>query len=162
MSWESGRTTVEYLIETGRLERLDPGGAVETADAILERGRARLSTAQAALGGGDVDGAFVNAYDAYRMSAESLLARQALRSTGGDGSHVTVEDAVSAQFSGEMAAFAKPTFERFRRSRHAAQYFDPGEPEITADDAQWAIDTATAAMEGSERVSESPDLGPFE
>jgi hypothetical protein len=37
------------------------------------------TTATAALAGGDVDGAYVAAYDAYRMAAEALLARQALR-----------------------------------------------------------------------------------
>ena len=46
------------------------------------------TTATAALTGGDVDGAFVAAYDGYRMTAEALLARQALRATGGDGSHM--------------------------------------------------------------------------
>jgi hypothetical protein len=65
-----------------------------------------------------VDGAFIAAYDAYRMAAEALLARQGLRATGGDGSHMAVEDAVSAQFGTEIPAFAKPTFERFRRARH--------------------------------------------
>ncbi|OFW65597.1 MAG: hypothetical protein A2Z12_02165 [Actinobacteria bacterium RBG_16_68_21] len=159
MSRNSGRTTVEYLLEVGRLKQLDPSGAAVTAEAILERASARLSTARAALTGGDVSGAFVNAYDAYRMSAESLLARQALRSTGGEGSHVTVEDAVSAQFSDQVAVFAKPTFERFRRTRHAAQYFDPGAPEITPADARWAIDTATGAVDGSRRINRR--LGPF-
>ncbi len=46
-----------------------------------------------------------------------------------NGSHMAVEDAVSAQFRAEIPAFAKPTFERFRRARHSAQYFDPsGQP----------------------------------
>ena len=38
------------------------------------------TTAIAALAGGDVDGAYVAAYDGYRMAAEALLARQARRS----------------------------------------------------------------------------------
>jgi hypothetical protein len=59
------------------------------------------------------------------MAAESLLVRQGLRATGGDGSHMTVEDAVAAQFGTDIPAFAKPTFERLRRTRHTAQYFDP-------------------------------------
>ena len=59
-----------------------------------------------------MDGAYVAAYDAYRMAAESLLARQGLRATGGDGSHMTVEDAVAAQFAADIPEFAKPTFER--------------------------------------------------
>jgi uncharacterized protein (DUF1330 family) len=66
----------------------------------------------------------VAAYDAYRMAAESLLARRGLRATGRDGSHMAVEDAVSAQFAADIPAFAEPTFERLRRIRHSAQYFD--------------------------------------
>jgi hypothetical protein len=90
----------------------------------------------------------VAAYDAYRMTAEALLARQALRATGGDGSHMAVEDAVSAQFGAEIPAFAKPTFERFRRARHAAQYFDPAAAPLTVSDAAWAIGKAEEALSG--------------
>lgn len=50
---------------------------------------------RAALANGDADGAYAAAYDAYRMAGEALLARQLLRATGGDGSHVAVEDAIS-------------------------------------------------------------------
>jgi hypothetical protein len=161
MPWEPGRHTVEYLLERGRLARLAPGGADESADAILERAGQRLATSRAALAGGDVHGSFVNAYDAYRMGAESLLARQSLRATGGDGAHLAVEDAVSSQFAEQIETFAKPTFDRFRRQRHAAQYFDPGQPEVTEADARWAIDLANDALLEVRRLSESSDLGPF-
>ena len=152
-SWEPGRSAVEYLIRTARLERL-AGDVASAADVVLGRAARRLTTAQAGLRGGDVDGAFVAAYDAYRMAAESLLVRQGLRATGGEGSHVTVEDSVSAQFSAEIPAFAKPTFERFRRTRHAAQYFDPNAPDITVDDTTWAISTAGSAVDGTRQLSE--------
>jgi len=82
------------------------------------------------------------------MAAETLLARQGLRATGGDGSHMAVEDAVSAQFAADIPAFAKPTFERLRRTRHTAQYFDPSAAPITEADASWAIGKATAALSG--------------
>ena len=82
----------------------------------------------------------------YRMAAESLLVRQGLRATGGDGSHMAVEDAVSAQFGADIPAFAKATFERLRRTRHTAQYFDPAAAPITKPDASWAIEKATAAL----------------
>jgi hypothetical protein len=48
---------------------------------------------------------------------------------------MTVEDAVSAQSTLDIPAFAKPTFERFRRTRHSAQYFDPDAAPITEADA---------------------------
>lgn len=82
------------------------------------------------------------------MAAESLLACQGLRATGGDGAHMTVEDAVSAQFAAEIPAFAKPAFERLRRTRHSAQYFDPSAAPITELDASWAIDKAVSALAG--------------
>ena len=152
---KQGRSTVEYLLSRGRLERIAAEGAAEAADRILARAERRIATARAGLRGGDEEGAFVIAYDTYRMGAESLLMRQALRATGGDGSHVIVEDAVSTQFADEIAAFAKPTFERFRRTRHSAQYPDQDAPEVTSDDAAWAISTAGAALDGVRRVSEA-------
>lgn len=96
------------------------------------------------------------------MAAESLLARQGLRATEGTGSHVTVEDSVSAQFSNVISAFAKPTFERFRRMRHAAQYFDPDDPGVALEDAQWAIATAKAAIGGIRSFDEGGDLALFD
>jgi hypothetical protein len=147
--WEKGERTVQYLVEKGRLESFEAKELDAQAAALIGRAALRVdTTASAALDGGDIDGAYVAAYDAYRMAAESLLARQGLRASGGDGSHMTVEDAVSAQFAGDIHAFAKPTFERFRRTRHSAQYFDPNAAPITKADASWAIEKAKAALSG--------------
>jgi len=147
--WASGERTVQYLVDRNRLESFEAKDLAALAEALVARAVLRVeTTASAALAGGDVDGAYVAAYDAYRMTAEALLARQALRATGGDGSHMAVEDAVSAQFGAEIPAFAKPTFERFRRARHSAQYFDPSAAPLTASDASWAIKTAREALAG--------------
>lgn len=146
---ERGKRTIAYLIERGRLESITVGDTTATAETLLGRAVRRLeTTAAAALSGGDVDGAYVAAYDAYRMAAEALLAWQGMRATGGDGSHMTVEDAVSAQFAADIPAFVKPTFERFRRTRHSAQYFDPDAAPIAEADARWAIGKAAAALAG--------------
>lgn len=145
--WEKGERTVQYLVDRARLESFEAAALGELAYALIGRAARRVeTTAAAALAGGDVDGAYVAAYDAYRMAAESLLARQGLRATGRDGSHMAVEDAVAAQFATEIPEFAKPTFERFRRARHSAQYFDPDAAPITGADASWAIEKATAAV----------------
>jgi len=157
-AWEGGRTSIEYLLGKGRLEPVAGVGTDRAAELIMIRAERRLSTAAAGLDLGDVDGAFVAAYDAYRMAAESLLVCQGLRATGGDGSHMTVEDAISAQFASEIGSFAKPTFERFHRTRHTAQYFDPDAAEITGDDAGWAITTARAAVVGTRAISERLSL----
>jgi hypothetical protein len=147
--WEKGERTVQFLISGDRLESVEVDDLAASADALIARAALRVeATAAAALKAGDVDGAYVAAYDSYRMAAESLLVRQGLRASGGDGSHVTVEDATSAQFGKDIPAFAKPTFERLRRTRHAAQYFDPAAAPITKSDASWAIERAKAALSG--------------
>ena len=156
--WEKGERTVRFLISRGRLESVEVEDLAASTDALIARATLRVeATAAAALKAGDVDGAYVAAYDAYRMAAESLLVRQGLRASGGDGSHMTVEDAVSAQFGTDIPAFAKPTFERLRRTRHTAQYFDPAAAPITKPDASWAIQKATAALSGVKvLLAESP------
>jgi hypothetical protein len=129
--WHRGERTVEFLVSRGRLERFE--AADLSAAAVL----------------GDLDGAYAAAYDAYRMAAESLLSRQGLRATGGDGSHMSVQDAVSAQFAAEIQAFARPTFERLRTTRHAVQYFDPALPPVTESDTRWAVEKASDAIAGA-------------
>lgn len=74
---------------------------------------------------------------------------------------MTVEDAVSAQFAADIPAFAKPTFERFRRTRHSAQYFDPDATPITRADASWAIEKATAALYGARALLTDSPPGRF-
>jgi hypothetical protein len=74
---------------------------------------------------------------------------------------MTVEDAVSAQFAKDIPAFAKPTFERFRRTRHAAQYFDPDAAPITVSDASWAIEKASAALSCAKALLDNSSLEAF-
>jgi hypothetical protein len=129
---------------------------------MLRSSGPRVGLTRAALENGDLDGAYAAAYDSYRMAAEGLLARQGLRATGGDGSHMAVEDAVSAQFAAEIPAFAKPTFERFERTRHTAQYFDPSAAPITRPDAEWAIEKAAGALSGMKTLLSAAPPGRFE
>jgi hypothetical protein len=151
--WLKGEKTVQFLVDRGRLETFESSDLPGLATAHLHRATLRLNvTAVSAMQNGDVDGAYAAAYDAYRMAAEALLARQGLRATGGDGSHMSVEDAVSAQFAAAIEAFAKPTFERLRRTRHTAQYFDPSAAPITTPDAEWAVEKAAAAVAGAEAL----------
>ena len=155
-----GRNAIEYLLGRGRLERIDGKTAGESAATIIGRAARRLLTADGGLKVGDVEGAFAAAYDAYRMAAEALLVRQGLRATGGEGSHMTVEDGISGQYAKLIPGFAKPTFERLRRTRHAAQYFDPSSAEISADDSAWALSTARTVVEAVEQLlaTDPPDL----
>ena len=151
--WAKGEQTVQFLVDRNRLESFETEDLAALTEALVARATLRVeTTAIAALAGGDVDGAYVAAHEAYRMAAEALLARQALRATGGDGSHMAVEDAVSAQFREDVPAFAKPTFERLRRARHSAQYFDPSAPPLTASAAGWAIGKARGALSGAKAL----------
>jgi hypothetical protein len=160
--WKMGERTIQFLIDRARLEAVEVADLTASADALIARSALRVeATAAAALKAGDVDGAYVAAYDAYRMAAESLLVRQGLRSTGGDGSHMTVEDAVSAQFGKDIPAFTKPIFERLRRTRHAAQYFDPVAAPLTRQDASWAIEKAEEAVSGVKAVLAASPPGRF-
>jgi len=157
-SWEQGRSTIDYLLAANKLEELAGGDLEISASGLLERATMRVSTANAGLKAGDAEGAFVTAYDAYRMGADSLLIRQGLRATGGHGSHAVVEDAVSAQFANVIPGLAKSTFERFRRTRNAAQYFDPDAPEIVHADASWAIRTASDVIDSVRNVLDHGSL----
>jgi uncharacterized protein (UPF0332 family) len=150
-----GRSTIEYLLDRGRLERIDGRTAGDSAATIIGRAERRLLTADGGLQVGDIEGAFSAAYDAYRMAAEALLVCQGMRATGGEGSHMTVEDAISGQYAKPIPGFAKPTFERLRRTRHAAQYFDPTSAEISADDAVWALSISRTVVEAVGRLLES-------
>ena len=155
-----GRSTIEYLLGRGRLERIDGRTASDSAATIIGRAARRLLTADGGLKAGDIEGAFAAAYDAYRMAAEALLVCQGLRATGGEGSHMTVEDAINAQYAKTVPGFAKPTFERLRRTRHAAQYFDPSSAEISADDSAWAMSMAQTVVDAVERLltADPPEL----
>jgi hypothetical protein len=154
--WSAGEKVIGFLIERGRLESV----AVDVEDAcsaLLERATKRLETARAAMTGEDWEGAFAQrlTYDLCRMRAEVLLLRQGLRATGGDGSHVAVEDAVSAQFSDGITGFSKVRFERMRQGRHASQYFDPSRLAKTDDDARWAVELAEAVLAATRELLES-------
>lgn len=68
---------------------------------------------------------------------------------------------MSAQFAAGIPAFAKPTFERLRRTRHTAQYFDPSAAPITKADAAWAISKATGALAGVKALLAGSPPGRF-
>lgn len=54
-----------------------------------------------------------------------------------------------------------PTFERFRRTRHSAQYFDPDAVPITEADATWAIEKATSSLEEAKSLLAKSPPGRF-
>ncbi len=155
-----GSSAIDFLIGKGRLESVSEEGGDKAADRMIHDASKRLRSARSLLDS-DSGSAFALAYDAYRMAADSLLARQCLRATGGDGSHRTVEEAVSSQFGDEIPAFSKPNFEQFRQMRNATQYPDFESPEVTDSDAQWAVGLADDAVSGAKGLMSSVGLGPY-
>ena len=153
---------MSLLVERGRLEALGETALAAAAEAAIGRAKKRLVTAKSALDGDDVDGAYAAAYDAYRMAAEALLVRQGLRATGGEGSHMTVEDAVAAQFGEQITPYAKPTFERIRKTRHAAQYFDPSTAPLEPADAEWALEVSRGAVDAVDELLRSGSIDRFD
>ena len=75
---------------------------------------------------------------------------------------MTVEDAISAQYAKQIPGLAKPTFERLRRTRHSAQYFDPSSAEISAEDSAWALSTARTVVEEVRQLLAADPPEPFE
>jgi hypothetical protein len=80
------------------------------------------------------------------MGAEVLLLRQGLRATGGEGSHVVVEDAVSAQFSDRISGYSKVRFERMRQGSTCVAVFRPVPAGEDDDDARWALELAEEVL----------------
>jgi hypothetical protein len=128
--WPNGEKTVQFLIDRGRLETFESSDVTGLASAQVHRATLRLNaTAVAALENGDVDGAYAAAYDAYRTAAEALLARQGLRATGGDGSHMSVEDAASAQFIRRSISTRRPRRSLIRMPSGQSRKHRPRLPE---------------------------------
>jgi hypothetical protein len=68
--WATGERTVQFLVDRNRLESFAAVDLAALTEALIGRPVLRVeTTATAALAGGDVDGAFVAAYDAYRVIA---------------------------------------------------------------------------------------------
>ena len=158
--WQTGQSTIDYLIEKGRLEAVSESEREQAADRLIQDASKRLGSARRLMES-DTGSAFSLAYDAYRMAADSLLALQCLRATGGDGWHKTLEDAISAQFGDEIPSFSKPKFEQFRQMRNASQYPDSGSPELTDGDARWAVGLADDAVSGAQNLTGVVELGPY-
>lgn len=133
--------------QRGEVEALTSAGPV-AARTCLDRGRGRLSAAELLIAAAHWDSAFTNAYDAYRMAAESVVLALGYRVPAVAGAHRITIDIAQAALGAEAEAFAGVAAERFRTGRHEAEYFDPDRPvDTTEADARWAIDKAIRAIE---------------
>ncbi|TDD66355.1 hypothetical protein E1262_22390 [Jiangella aurantiaca] len=121
---------MERLLKEGRLEPIT--GAAAAGDMHLQSARAMLASAEREADH-NPEAAYVLAYDAVRKAATGLLAQQALRPRQ-NGHHVTVEEAVRAQFNGDFHEMAA-----LRRRRGEIEYpIAPGD-NVTSEEVADAI-----------------------
>lgn len=93
LRWQPGREVIDRLLQESRLTRVAANRAL--AEDYLRQARQHLVSAQE-LHASDPEGAFQLAYDAARKALAAILVNQGLRASG-EGSHVTIHQAVSAQ-----------------------------------------------------------------
>jgi HEPN domain-containing protein len=150
MRWSTGEATVERLLATGHIERVQ--GAQADGDSWLERARRGLDAARI-LAESAPDSCVVLAYDAARQACVAVLAQQGLRPTTAGG-HYAIEETVRAQFGPALRAFGG-----LRRRRNELEYpLYPTEQATVAE----AAETLKTAAEITEAVAELlPTLGFF-
>jgi HEPN domain-containing protein len=156
MSWETGSTRIQELINAGELGQVSPDENL--ARRMLEDATRHLATAAGAQSAGDLPGAYQLAYDALRKSAASLLEAQGLRATS-RGGHIAVQDAVIAQFGTSIRALR--SFSRLRRARNSFEYPSTETPGPSEDDVKDAIHVARDVNDAASKILESGVLSPW-
>lgn len=146
MDRERAERVLAIFEKWGDVEPL-AGAGLSAAAACLDRARDRLAAAELLLGADLWESAFTNAYDAYRMAAESIVLALGCRVPAVAGAHRITIDIAQAAVGDQAEVFAGAAAERFRTGRHEAEYFDPDRPvEKSEADARWALNKATAAI----------------
>lgn len=142
---------VERLLTDGELERIshDP----ESAKKLLRSAPLHLDSARK-IRTSDPEGAYAALYNAARKSCAALLEAQGLRATS-RGGHVTVRDALVAQFASLTGGDALRSFDRLRRRRNDIEYPD-GDSGVDVDEVDEALERADAIVAYSEKVVETP------
>lgn len=147
MDRERAERVLAMFEKRGEVEALQSAGQ-PAARACLDRAQDRLTAAELLLGAELWESAFTNAYDAYRMAAESVVLAFGFRVPAVAGAHRITIDIAQAAVGGASEVFAGASAERFRTGRHESEYFDPDRSvEKTEADARWAVERAAAAVD---------------
>lgn len=150
--WSKGRLVIERLIEERRLDVVVPDPSVvarQLAYADQHLASARANVEQFPLP------AFTSAYDGARLTMSAVLEHQGLRAHA-EGSHVTVEEATSAQISEAVGR----KFRAIRLLRHASEYPAPGREGADYEDAIEAIRFAESLRAAVDQLM--PQMGVFD
>lgn len=147
MDRERAGRVLAMFEKRGEVEPLSSSGT-SAARTCLDRARGRLAAAELLLAAGHWDSVFTNAYDAYRIAAESVVLALGHRVPAVAGAHRITIDIARAAIGEYGDAFEGATAERFRTGRHEAEYFDPDRPaDKTEADARWAVEKASEAVD---------------
>jgi len=118
--WAQGADVIQRLLDEGRLER-----RAQSSEEEVERmfGNAAADLASARR---EKDSnprlAYRAMYDAVRTALTAALEKQGLRVKGGEGSHVVVFLAVSAQVGPNVTRQLLRSYDRMRNRRHQVEY----------------------------------------
>lgn len=141
MKWARGADTITTLITEGRLERIS--GTAATGEMHLQSARGLLESAQRETER-NPEASYILAYDAVRKAATALLAQQGLRPKS-NGHHVTVEEAIRAQFNGEFHGIGM-----LRRRRSEIEY-----PRVPGDDV--SVTEVADAIQRTAKILDAAD-----
>jgi HEPN domain-containing protein len=152
--WRQGEAAIQGMIDRGELQPVEPSG--EHAERLMtDAGRALASAERNAAD--DPRTAYVNAYDAARLSIAAVLATQGLRATTAGG-HIAVQEAIEHQLGPNTQHLVRG-FARLRRHRNDAEYADIDTPEFTEQEAHEACEDAGDVVASMRRFL--PLVGPF-
>ncbi|MDR1187716.1 MAG: HEPN domain-containing protein [Bifidobacteriaceae bacterium] len=135
--WQQGRTAVDQLLATHRIERVR--ASRPNADALLAEANRHLDSAK--MLSDDPTGAFQLSYDAARKALAAILVNEGLRARAGEGDHAVVLDVALAQLDPPLGPKLSE-FDWMRRLRNASQYPDFEHPVADQDDVGAAIAAA--------------------
>jgi HEPN domain-containing protein len=153
--WPVGESELQNLIDEGGLEEVEPSS--EHAELLMRQAETHLASAPALLPA-DPPGAFAVLYDAARKSLGAVLAKQGLRATRKNG-HRATQEAIEAQLGPTARTVVRP-FRALRIRRHDAEYPPLDTPEVTAEEAEEALEDARSIVEAMRKFL--PNVGPWQ
>ncbi|WP_328501731.1 hypothetical protein OG828_18350 [Streptomyces sp. NBC_00457] len=151
-SWTQGRSTIDALLGSGRLERVP--ASRQAAEAELVRARVHVGSARQ-LAARDPEGAYTLAYDAARRALAAVLQNQGLRATS-RGGHLVIYEALRAQLDPPLGSTLRP-FNRMRARRNEVEYRSTEAPTVTSEEVDADLAKVEALIELAEKtVPEMP------
>ncbi len=152
--WRQGEAAIQGMLDRGELQFVEPSEEHAMrliTDATRALGSAERNAAE------DPRTAYVNAYDAARLSIAAVLAKQGLRATT-RGGHIAVQEAIEHQLGPNTQHLVRG-FARLRRHRNDAEYAEISTPEFTEQEARDACEDANEVVGAMRRFF--PLVGPF-